>query len=232
MRWLLVNESASDQLFLCILFHLCSLFNQLPLVHPLPLQLLLDDAGIVGIRVCNFPRFNLLFFLVDCGDRHRAELAHVLCVLGHHDLLGLNCCLEEHTGLERAFPCPEHRPLHHKSDVALGVVLIEQQQVAFFALLPVLAFDAFWSLQVNDFVRAERQLVSVLGSVDHPRTVSGTQRKLLNRTIQDHRHTTTYAIVHIQRLLLVVLFLILGVGTHNAPRNYFRHLESKTRPDI
>lgn len=203
---------------------------QPPLAHALPLQLLLDHLGVLGVRVCHLPSLDLLLLLVDGGHGDGAELAHVLGALGHHhpDFFGsLGLLLAIDAGVTEALSELDHGSIHDEGvGVVLVLVLVEQEQAAFAALLAVLPLDALGSLDVGVLLDLHvAELVGMFGSVYDPGSVPGPHRQLLQLAVQHQHHLAAQAVVHMQGLLpVIVLLSVPGVRTNHAPGHHLRHV--------
>ncbi|PWA15460.1 hypothetical protein CCH79_00020719, partial [Gambusia affinis] len=202
---------------------------QPPLAHALPLQLLLDHLGVLGVGVGHLPGLDLLLLLVDGGHGDGAELAHVFGPLGHHhpDLLGgLRRLLAVHAGVAEALAELHHGSVHDEGGRAvLVLMLVEQQKPALPALLAVLPLDALRPLDEGLLLFLHvAELMCVFGGVYDPGPVPGPHGQLLQLAVQNQNHLAAEAVVDVERLLAVVVLLpVPSVGAHHAPGDHFRH---------
>lgn len=224
---LIVNESA---------FHFGPLSLELgqllqpPLAHALPLQLLFDHFRVLSIGVSHLSGLDLLLLFVDGGHGDRAELAHIFGSLRHHhaDLFGsLGLLLTVHAGVTDPLSEFDHRSFHDESGLGvLLLVLVEEQQAALAALFAVLPLDALGSLDVRVLVLFHvAEFVRVFDDVDHPGAVSGPHGELLQLAVQNQHHLAAQAVVDMEGLLPIVVFLSVSrVRAHNTSRDHLRHV--------
>lgn len=229
---LIIDEGA---LHLCLLGLQLSQLLQPPLAHALPLQLLLDHFGVLGVRVGDLPGFDLLFLLVDGGHCDGAELAHVFGPLGHHDadLLGsLWLFLAVDARVAETLSELDHGSVHDEGGrIVFLLVLVKEQQSALAALFAVLPLDAIGSLDVRVLVHLDvAELVGMFSRVNHTGSIPGPHGQLLELTVQYQHHLSTQAVVDVERLLpVVVLLSVSGIRAHDASRHNLRHYVSQLK---
>ena len=112
-------------------------------------------------------------------------------------------------------------------------MLIEERKTAFFALLPVLFFDAVFSFDIDGILLLiTREFVGVFLGIDHARVVTLPHRKFVDGTIDDEDHLAAETVIHVQGFLSLVLFgVVLHVRTDDTAGNDLRHAGGRAAID-
>merc|ERR1719318_2090608 len=194
----LVNQGSP---FLCLLAG-TSPFLQTSL-HPFPLQLFINYLGVEGIILSNLLVLQFVFIVTDSTHSYAGILSHCSEVLRHHPLLGL---LLRHLAVDvllaDALTGRPDCPLENENNDRFWIMSVKELQATPLALVSMLLLHTLGSLDVNNLVKLQFYLVSMLGTIYHPRTIPPPEWQLLQLPVQDGGHLPTQAVVHVQGLVL------------------------------